>query len=464
MASSTIRELLTRLGFQVDTKNLTKYEKTISRVKKTLAGIVSAYAIRQLYNVTKDLVTKTVEYYDELGESAQKLGVNAQSLQKLRYSAGIAGVGVEQLGTGIKLLSKNMEAARGGSKEVQKAFAAVGIKDLSKFKTTEEVMFAISQSVEKMPEGSKKVALMLKLFGRSGSELIPMLNNSKELREQWDELSKAGGLATDEQLKYGDKMDKAFRKAEMQVEVLKRSIGYALLPEVEKITKEFSSWIVSDDAKNFVKDLSGLLVMMTKVAGFLGMEFKAAAESANDLWNPKEGWFRKWKALPKGAVTGGLKDAGKTALTWMSGKGGVDYLVNQYKQNKAAEEQRKQNESFKGFYDELTGKDYKNATTVILPNAPGQKGIRTKTLYEGELGGAPEDYGLAGALTGQTPLNAPVAPAVDKSTKTMNVTYQNKFDIKTEGMSPEMVQQVVGDAVKDAQEKGTKTMQTNFPR
>lgn len=464
--ANIVRELITKVTLLADTKQVNKFEAGINKLKKGLAALAGGYAIRQVYNYTKTLVKDTVDYYDELGESAQKLGVTTEALQKFRYSASISGISSEQLGVGIGILSKNLYEAQQGSKEAAETFAALKLGDPKQYKSTDTLILAISKKLEKLPDGPKKTALAMKIFGKSGKEMIPLLNNSEELAKQWRELEQMGGIATKEQLDTADRMDKQFRKVGMQIKTLTLGVGTKLLPEVEKITEAFSQWIVSDDAKNFASDLANILNMLVKVGGFIGLEFKQAAESANDFYNPKEGFFRKWKALPKGAVGEGLKEAGSSALSWVTGKTLLDYGVQQYKNKKNAEEQQK----FKGFFDEATGKTYQNRTTVVIPRGKGQKGFDTKYIYENEIPKAPEVGDSLGLLNnieknplmGATPANAPVGGMIDNSQKTQNVTYQNRFEINAGGLDPSLTEEVVAEGVKKAQEENNKRLGNNL--
>lgn len=50
-----------------------------------------------------------------------------------------------------------------------------------------------------LPDGANKTALAVKLFGRSGAELIPLLNQGKEGLAEFDKLASDLGLTLDKE-------------------------------------------------------------------------------------------------------------------------------------------------------------------------------------------------------------------------------------------------------------------------
>lgn len=88
-----------------------------------------------------------------------------------RAIGGVAGVG---LGEGHGELATAMVAA-GGSKEQIEVFSRLGVSvtdAAGQLRPTEDVLLDLADAFAAMPDGAEKSALAVKLFGKSGVELI----------------------------------------------------------------------------------------------------------------------------------------------------------------------------------------------------------------------------------------------------------------------------------------------------
>ena len=75
----------------------------------------------------------------------------------------------------------------------QRAFRALGIslKDNGgNVKTSGDLFLDIAQKFSKMEDGAAKTALAIRLFGRAGAELIPLLNQGRDWHKSIDRRSR----------------------------------------------------------------------------------------------------------------------------------------------------------------------------------------------------------------------------------------------------------------------------------
>lgn len=114
-----------------------------------------------------------------------KLLENATGMSTESSSAwvGVArrfGLSSQQLTTGLGIMSKRMVLATGtgtAATKQLKLFAQAGISPaLLKSKDMDRTLIALADKFKGMPNGVGKTDLAMKLFGRSGRQLIPMLN------------------------------------------------------------------------------------------------------------------------------------------------------------------------------------------------------------------------------------------------------------------------------------------------
>ena len=142
-----------------------------------------------------------IDAADEMSKAASKFGVPIESLSKMAYVADLSGVSMETMGTALGQLSKKMAAAAGGNKAAAAQFAALGIsvQDAEgNLRPVEAVMLDLSDAISKMPDGAEKSALSMQFFGRSGTQMIPMLNGGAEaIRAMMAEAEQLGLVITD---------------------------------------------------------------------------------------------------------------------------------------------------------------------------------------------------------------------------------------------------------------------------
>ena len=82
MAGITVRELITKLGFDVDDAKLKKFESSVNLAKKAalaLSGAVAGAAVG-LFAITKSAAAAG----EEIKASAERLGLTIEEFQKFR--------------------------------------------------------------------------------------------------------------------------------------------------------------------------------------------------------------------------------------------------------------------------------------------------------------------------------------------------------------------------------------------
>lgn len=125
------------------------------------------------------MIKQSANLADELGKTAQKAGVTVESLSALGYAAKLSDIDMGQLSGSLQRLSRLMADAAGGSEEAQKAFSAIGVNVTNaagQLRSADAVFEDIAEALSKLPDGAQKTAAAMKLFGRSGAEIIPLLN------------------------------------------------------------------------------------------------------------------------------------------------------------------------------------------------------------------------------------------------------------------------------------------------
>jgi hypothetical protein len=130
-------------------------------------------------------------------------------------------------------LSQQMEELGLSGKGASKAFNELGINVKNAdgtMRSADDVMLDIATRFKDMEDGPNKVALAMKLFGKSGAELIPMLNQGGDAIDKMKvKMNQAFAEKADE---YSDKLITLGGK----VGGLARGITVALLPALDALT------------------------------------------------------------------------------------------------------------------------------------------------------------------------------------------------------------------------------------
>lgn len=279
-----VQELLTKWGIKADTVALAKMNKGIRSVAMG-AGILAGYATLIVTAITK--ITKhAINTADELDKTSQAIGVNVESLQKLRYAGKISGLEMEGMNTAISRFSRAMNDAQYGTKKTIKSFqeAGLSLSDINnKLLKTEDAIAKIADRFKTMPDGPKKTALAMEIFGRSGARLIPLLNQgSAGINKLTQEAELYGLVMNKDMIKSAVEAKDNFTRLGYIIEQIKLKIGIGLVPEVNKLVLQLLAWykenkqIIDQKIKDFVTEMikafkSAIKILSTflKVVSFI---------------------------------------------------------------------------------------------------------------------------------------------------------------------------------------------------
>lgn len=202
MKISIVLEALTG-SFETDIKRANraadKAFKDMERQAKVAAQAVGAAAAAGVTALAL-LTRQSIKTADELAKMSQKVGVSVESLSTLGYAAERSGVGLDGLRSGLVKLAKNAGDAAIGIGEARKGFDALGISVTDaegKLKNNDVLLRELADKFASFEDGAQKTALAVNIFGRSGADLIPMLNAGADGIGKMEERARALGLEMD---------------------------------------------------------------------------------------------------------------------------------------------------------------------------------------------------------------------------------------------------------------------------
>lgn len=126
------------------------------------------------------LIKNSINAADRLTELREITGLTVPTLNGLAYAAEQSGADLSQVAKGVGLFAKFVDAAKSPTSEQSRLLTELGITA----KDPQAALLQISDIFASMPDGLEKTSLAMKLFGRTGADLIPFLNRGSEsLRE-----------------------------------------------------------------------------------------------------------------------------------------------------------------------------------------------------------------------------------------------------------------------------------------
>lgn len=154
-------------------------------------------------------VEKMAGAFHDIGLAAEKAGVSVEFLSKLSAAAKPAGVSLDALVSGFKILEQRAELAGEGNEAAIKGFNRLGIS-ASQLKVLMEepqkLFETVKQSIGSIEDPALRTAAALGVMGRGGFNLVPLLTKSEEeINKYTDTIKTLGGNTTEEQTKMGAK-------------------------------------------------------------------------------------------------------------------------------------------------------------------------------------------------------------------------------------------------------------------
>ena len=211
--------------------NLDHIGSKASGLGKTLAGLGAAVSVGIIASKVTDFAKASVQSFETVGGESMKLqrimGGNVEQMSALRGAAAMTGVSADTLATSMRAFSQDIE---GNSKQLQGL--GIATRDAAgNIRPTGDVLKDVAAVFKDMPNGAEKSTLAVQLFGRSGLDMIPMLNKGADGIADLEAKTAAYGLTltkTDQDALA--KFRASQRDLSLATEGVKTSFGKSLFP------------------------------------------------------------------------------------------------------------------------------------------------------------------------------------------------------------------------------------------
>ena len=254
-----------------------------------LAGTL--FAAGGVAAVTSSLIGNSIAAHDALGhlnDLSEKYKVSTKDLQVYAEVGADSNVAVDDIAKSFMFLQKAIAGVRSGEKGDLKTFyqANINTKDLDG--DAASVFNKISDRFKQFSGANKdalKIDLATRLFGKSGTSLIPMLEQGgAKYAEVFKEMVAEGLLFSDQQAKQADGVGDAWGKSMRRIDHLKKSVGLAMGPMLEAMSEGINALMAGPQRAEIIetfKILGGTIAqeapkfikMIPEIVGTIGAFF-----------------------------------------------------------------------------------------------------------------------------------------------------------------------------------------------
>jgi hypothetical protein len=256
-AGSAYIELFTKDSRLV--KGLNDAAKRLDTFGKSLQGIGTKMAMLGAGIVAP--LAGAAKLFADMGsdmvDMSQRTGVSVEALSELGFAAEQSGADLGTLEGSLKKMQKMLFEAASGSQSAQETLASLGlsVEQLSKLSPDEQFKL-IADRMSQITDPTLKTATAMAIFGKSGTQLLPMLSSGAKGIEELQQQARDLGLtmATEDAQAaeaFGDRIDvlwKVLKKIVFTIGSAVEPVLSAMIESTVKLVVMIGDWIKNNKA------------------------------------------------------------------------------------------------------------------------------------------------------------------------------------------------------------------------
>lgn len=274
---TVLKEFFVFLGLDMQGEQFARAQIAVNLLQKGLQFLVekASEAVEALKRIPDELTNQA----SELEKASAKTSVHTDALQELAYAANqTADLGLGELTHSLIQLQRHMEEAKKGTGGASEAFKKLGVNvtDASgHLRKPDEVFMEIAESISKMTDEAERSPMAMKLFGRSGSQLVPAFKEGAAALQHYREEAHELGLVMNRDLiEQASKNEEAQKRLTGAWQGIKNIVGGPLLEIAAGRAEATTKWILQNREllKQFVdKAWIGFREVMKTLGSVLSM-------------------------------------------------------------------------------------------------------------------------------------------------------------------------------------------------
>lgn len=201
------------------------------------AGIVAGATVAA--GALVGVATNAAGAMDVIDKGSAKVGISKQAYQEWSYVLGQNGMDISKMEVGMKTLVAAMDGAAAGTESAVEKFSALGLSiydSNGKLKDQETMMSEAIYALANMENGTEKARLATELFGKSGVEMMPMLNGGADgISELTQRAHDLGLVMSDEAVTAGVVLGDTMDDVKQSFGALGNQLGAAFMPIIQSV-------------------------------------------------------------------------------------------------------------------------------------------------------------------------------------------------------------------------------------
>lgn len=201
--------------------------KSVATAAATAGAVMGAATVGVFAAATKQFL----ETGDALDKMRQRTGLSVEAISKLDHAAGQSGASLEDVENGVRKMQREIGKAGDASKETTDALDAMNLRmeDLQKL-SPEEQFNTLASEIGKISDPTKRAAMAMQFFGKSGTKLLPMIEDFDALKQEAEDMGFVmSGSAAAASVKLGDKFANLWKTVKFGA----LALGEALAPALD---------------------------------------------------------------------------------------------------------------------------------------------------------------------------------------------------------------------------------------
>lgn len=219
-------------------KQLTSFGQSIRSVGMSSLGLGTAISAPMAASVASFAASGAA-----IDDMANRTGIGSDALQELSYAAGQSATDLDSLEKGLLKMQRTMVEAGEGSQTARDALAKLGLSAADLSGLTGDMQFErIAGQIASITDPAQRTAAAISIFGKSGAQLLPLMNEgSAGIARMREEAQRLGLVMSQDAIKNAAVLDDGIHRLTMTLGAFKNAIGAAIVgPAIQ-----FTDWLTT---------------------------------------------------------------------------------------------------------------------------------------------------------------------------------------------------------------------------
>ena len=191
----------------------------------------------------------SVKAFADMGDEVQKMALrtnfSTEALSELRHAAEISGADINVLEKGVKKMSKTIVDADEGMATYIRSFDRIGLSAEELMELSPEDQFIrITEAIAELESPTLRAATAQDIFGRAGTQLLPLMAEGKEgLKDLREEAHKLGIVFDQEAADSAAEFKDSLTRLNGALNGVKFTLARELMPSLEAGIPLLEEWV-----------------------------------------------------------------------------------------------------------------------------------------------------------------------------------------------------------------------------